>query len=70
MMGISELYMLYSIRESLDTIQTFLICKEAHEAGLFDDKTWTKFVSKTVNAMAGVTVDNTEDSHETGSENA
>ncbi len=69
-MGVSELYMLNSIRESLEMIQTFLVCKEAHEAGLVDDETWTKFVSKMVNAMAGGIVDNTEDSHETGSESA
>lgn len=67
-MSASELYMLNSIRESLETIQTFLICKEAHEVGLIDDKTWAYSVKKMFNAMAADNTGTTEDSHETGSE--
>ena len=69
-MSASELYMLNSIRESLEMIQTFLVCKEAHEVGLIDDETWTNSVAQMVKATAVDLVDNTEDSHETGSESA
>ena len=66
-MGVSELYVLNQIRESIEVIKTFLIYKEVHEVGLIDDETWAKAVEKIVAAMTAGLVDN-EEKNETRSE--